>query len=74
MEARIYLRAWTSTAKDLPDVRSVDTLAELHMVPADPSRKDSPVVTQLAKSIPLAQSHENAATALDDISMEDTSA
>ncbi|HMG91107.1 MAG TPA: hypothetical protein VK589_13670 [Chryseolinea sp.] len=36
-------------------------------VPADPSRKDSPVVNQFAKPIPYAQSFENAESALDDI-------
>jgi hypothetical protein len=37
------------------------------IVPADPSRKDSPALNQFAKPIPLAQFLENAATALDDI-------
>jgi len=37
------------------------------MIPAVPSRKDSPVVNQFAKPIPLTQSFENAPTALDDI-------
>jgi len=44
----------------------MDKLTASRMVPADPSRKVSPVVNQLAKPIPLAQSLENAATALDD--------
>jgi hypothetical protein len=36
------------------------------MVPADPSRKNSPVGNQFAKPISVAQSLENAATAQDD--------
>ena len=40
------------------------------MIPAVPSRKDSPVVNQFAKPIPLTQSFENAATTLDDIPKE----
>jgi hypothetical protein len=33
----------------------------------DPSRNNSPVVIQLARSVPFAQFLENAASALDDI-------
>jgi len=43
------------------------------MIPAVPSRKDSPLVNQFAKPIPLTQSFENAATALDDIFLVDYS-
>ena len=39
----------------------------LHIFRADPSRKESSVVIQFAKPIPLAQALENAASALDDI-------
>ena len=36
------------------------------MVPADPSRKVSPMLNEFAKPIPLAQSSDNAATSQDD--------
>jgi len=62
MEARIYFRASTLPAKDLSDGE-----ASQHMVPTDPSRKDSPMLNEFAKPIPLAQAIGNAATAYNDV-------
>ena len=49
MEARIYLTPLSFTAKDPYD-------ALQRIVRGDPSRRHSPVINQLAKPIPLAQS------------------
>ena len=63
MEAHTYGMEMHSLAKD-------PTNAVQRMLRGDPSRKNSPVLNQLAKPIPLAQSFDIAATALDDVRVD----